>query len=101
MDTPLQSLTVANSESMFEMAGKLADRVVSEQPDGSDEARVSHMFRRCFSRSPSSNELEVLSKYLQSVRSLNTHEVAADNERFAWTATARVMMNLDEFITRE
>jgi mono/diheme cytochrome c family protein len=98
-NTPLQSLTVANSESMFELAGKLASVIQSESKDDAD--RIRNMFRRCFSRVPSANESDVVSKYLNKVRSLKIHKEEAANEHFAWTATARVIMNLDEFITRE
>ncbi|MFT7639685.1 MAG: hypothetical protein ACI9G1_001422 [Pirellulaceae bacterium] len=100
-DTPLQSLTVANSESMFELAGKLAEVTRSDETSQSDESRLHNMFRRCFSRAPSPAEVNVLNKYLNKVRSLKSHKDEAANEKFAWTATARVVMNLDEFITRE
>ena len=95
--TPLQSLTMANSETMFELARGLAQRILGSAELRDDRSRMIYAFRLCFARPPTDAELRRLTDFLEAAR-----ERAPDNLEFvAWTATARVLMNLDEFITRE
>ena len=94
-NTPLQSLTVANSAPMFEMAQRLASRALAESPATDDHGRLTYAFRLCFARPPLEQELTRLQRYLTVVRE------QAKREPAAWTAVATVLMNLDEFITRE
>lgn len=115
-NTPLQSLTVANDLAMFEITQALAVRVWHEtSPGTSDADRLVHLFRLCLSRSPRPDELTFLSQYLAAQRthfagrSQEAQELAPKAmpagqpavEAAAWTAVARVLLNLDEFITRE
>ena len=93
-NTPLQSLTVANSEAMFELAGAFGERIVANGGDD-DQSRMEYAFRLCFARPPLQQELAGIAKYLQKSRERFTDEAKA------WTAVARLLMNLDEFITRE
>ncbi len=111
-NTPLQSLTLANDQTFVEFAQGLARRILSEA-DGDDTARIQAAFRWCFSREPTPAELQRLLKLLEEQRSAFTTEVAqkfappnlpatvTPTEAAAWTAVARVLINLDEFITRE
>ena len=92
-NTPLQSLTVANSEAIFELAQVLGERVLAE--GGDDEQRVQWLYERCLARRPDAEERAILTDYLKQVRR------RFDNEHSVWTAIVRVVMNLDEFITRE
>ena len=99
-NTPLQSLTIANSEAMFELAQNLGQRILSSVPvnsesDTLDDERLTTAFRWCLTRGPEENELEVLRRYLQQSRERFSEEDKV------WTAVARLIMNLDEFITRE
>jgi hypothetical protein len=73
-NTPLQSLTLMNDAAFFELAQSLRQII--------DERGLEHAFRRCTGREPNESELQVL-------RPLD-----------ALTA-ARVLLNLDETITRE
>jgi hypothetical protein len=112
-NTPLGALMLANDQSVFEMAQGLAVRVLG-QP-GNDEARLRAAFRSCLSREPSSAETRRLNQYLhQQLQGFEANpseaEKVAARERpagttapqaAAWTAVARVLLNLDEFITRE
>jgi hypothetical protein len=116
-NTPLQSLTVANDATMFEMAQGLARRALTESPSESDadEDRLTRMFRHCFSRPPSETERAFLLEHLdrqreyfeqnadaaQAVAPSDLPEAIPVPTGAAWTATARVLLNLDEFITRE
>lgn len=73
-NTPLQALTLMNDEAFFEFARSL-EKII--QRDGLETA-----FRRCTSRPPTSDELATLQK-------LDT------------LTAARLLLNLDETITRE
>ncbi|MEQ9409558.1 MAG: PSD1 and planctomycete cytochrome C domain-containing protein [Fuerstiella sp.] len=99
-NTPLQSLTIANSEAMVELAEHFGRRIVREIPagDGStsaDAERLDFAFRTCFARSPKPEEATVVNEYLQRSRA------RFNDEQKSWTAVARLLMNLDEFINRE
>lgn len=116
-NTPLQSLTVANDQVFTELAGGLAARVLKQQPAGTDGDRLRLMFRLCLTREPQDSELSVLVEFLSRERSRFAGAVA-DAEKFAagvstaavegisaversaWTSTARVLLNTDEFMTR-
>jgi hypothetical protein len=73
-NTPLQALTLMNDAGFFEFAGALENLI---QTEGLDVA-----FRRCVSRPPTQEELEIL-------RSLDS------------LSAARALLNLDETVTRE
>ena len=113
-NTPLQSLTLANDQQFIEFAQALAVRILKEAPSG-DADRLRFAFRTCLSRDPSKAEAQRLARLLQQQRAdfagnLKEAEqltpalvpVAANVQEFAaWTAVSRVLLNLDEFITRE
>ncbi len=92
-NTPLQALTLLNDEMFFECAQALAPQL--ERAAGDDIARIDAAYRRCFARRPNAAEGATLLALLADER-----RDGAD-ERAAWTSVARVLLNLDEFITRE
>jgi hypothetical protein len=92
-NTPLQALTLLNDEAFHEFAQALAARVLKEGPK-TDPARIDHAFRLCLSRSPSKDENQRLLKLLNK-------ELATTDESTAWATVSRVLLNLDETITRE
>ena len=111
-NTPLQALTLANSQVSFEMAQGLAKRVLSESAD--DAARMKRAFSLCLARAPQAGELESLSKFLKEQEAAfavdrdGAARVAPKDlkgvepaKAAAWVAVARVLLNLDEFVTRE
>jgi hypothetical protein len=99
-NTPLQALTLLNDEGFVELAHGLAERVLREAPP-QDTERLRLAFRLCLARSPASAELERLARLLDQERSEIVAGNAAERDQLAYTAVARVLMNLDEFITRE
>jgi hypothetical protein len=113
-NTPLQALVTLNNETFVEAAQSFAKRLLS-QSFANDTARLTHAFRLCVARPPSQRELQTLSELLAACRSyyrehqddakqLNgatTISGASPDETAAWIATARILLNLDEFITRE
>ena len=113
-NTPLQALNLLNDEGFVEFARTLAVRVLAEAP-GDDAARADHAFRLCTGRKPAADERQALLALLErqatefakapaEAKALAGKSVPAgtDPHRFAaWTIVARVMLNLDETITRE
>jgi hypothetical protein len=113
-NTPLQSLTLLNDAGFMEFAQNLALRVLKEVPQN-DDARIDHAFKLCLSREPKEDEhrrvKELLAEQIQSYESTpdeaklllpKKFPANADVKQFAaWTTVSRVLLNLDETITRE
>jgi hypothetical protein len=102
-NTPLQALTLLNDQASIEFAGALAERVLAEAPP-SDPARIGLAFRLCLSREPTPKETRTLLAVLDQERAeagAGSHGGDAETTLAAWTTAARVLLNLDEFITRE
>ena len=113
-NTPLQSLTLANDQQFVEFAQGLAKRVLTDGPTD-DSSRLRQLFRLCLAREPGPSELQRLSDLLtqqrqsfteqpEQAQQLTSPEFAVDvpaTEFASWTSLARVLINLDEFITRE
>ncbi|HBH51853.1 MAG TPA: hypothetical protein DDY91_08180 [Planctomycetaceae bacterium] len=113
-NTPLQSLTLANDQQFVEFAQGLARRVLTDGPTD-DSSRLRQLFRLCLAREPGPTELQRLSDLLaqqrqgfaeqpEAAKQLTSPDFVtsvADAEFASWTSVARVLINLDEFITRE
>ncbi|HVR76395.1 MAG TPA: PSD1 and planctomycete cytochrome C domain-containing protein [Planctomycetota bacterium] len=114
-NTPLQALTLLNDEAFVEFSQALAARVLAEAPGESDAERMEWAFRLCLSRPPAPDETEPLLDLLDRERavlegppvdaraaSLATGDFRTDPRNLAaWTTVARVLLNLDEIVTRE
>jgi hypothetical protein len=113
-NTPLQALTLLNDQAFFECALALAARVLREVESG-DEERLTRAFRLALARAPRERERQILTRLLRQQRlSLARSPQEARGlvraglprgadvvEHAAWGMVARVLLNLDEFITRE
>jgi len=119
-NTPLQALTTLNEPIFVECAQGLALKTLH---DGgrTDGERIVFAFRRCVSRRPTNAETDVLLSLLEKEQNrfaepdAKPWEVAArdpakppklpegatPSQAAAWTVVARVMLNLDETITKE
>ena len=116
-NTPLQALTLLNNEIFVEAAREFGHRI--RKYDGSDRVRLTQAFRLCVSRQPTVPELDQFQEMLNAsrkwyeankdaalaLRAAGTKSEAAKNgaddvEAAAWVATCRIMLNMDEFITR-
>ena len=87
-NTPLQALTLLNDTQFFEFAEALAGRIANR--GGTDNvAKIRFAFRVCLGRSPSEPELQRLERLL------------AESGDDKCLTLARVVLNLDETITRE
>jgi mono/diheme cytochrome c family protein len=113
-NTPLQSLTLANDQAFFEFAQGLAARVLKEAP-ANDPDRLRQAFRLSLARLPDSVETQRLLTLVERQRA-NFTAAPKDAEQLTknvtppptdslelatWIAVSRVLLNLDEFITRE
>jgi hypothetical protein len=117
-NTPLQALTTLNETVFMDAARALAARALKEGGK-TDGERLIYAFRLCVSRPPSSEEKTELTALLDKQRkrvadgSLNPMEVATGkkdgtplegtklDELAAYTIVSRVLLNLDETITKE
>lgn len=116
-NTPLQALTLLNNEIFVEAAREFGHRI--RMHDGSDRVRLTRAFRLCVSRQPTVPELDQFQEMLNvsrkwyeankdaalALRSVGSKSEASENglenvEAAAWVATCRIMLNMDEFITR-
>jgi hypothetical protein len=119
-NTPLQALMTLNEPVFVECAQALAMKTMKEG-GATDAERVSYAFRRCLSRLPNNVEkgalLHLLAKQKEKFANPDTKpwDLAASDpskppdlpdgmrpfDAAAWTVVARVLLNLDETITKE
>lgn len=113
-NTPLQALTLANDEAFQEVYRAFGKRLHEYQ--GTDGERIEWACRLCFSRLPSAVEQTTIHDFQARMRSVyrdnpeSARKLVSEKpdtpqddltELAAWTMTARLLLNLDEFITRE
>jgi len=112
-NTPLQALNLLNDLVFFEAAQGVAARTLREAPDDF-RGRLSYTFELALSRKPSARELDDLAKYFDAQKALFEKDGKAAalaapympdgvsrTDMAAWVGVSRVLLNLDEFITRE
>ncbi len=97
-NTPLQALTQLNDETTKELAEAMSDRMIKQ---AGDAARLRQGFLMAVNRAPRADESERLLRYLAAQRDSAKPGDAAAGEKLAWASVARVLLNLDEFLTRE
>ncbi|QEL14519.1 PSD1 and planctomycete cytochrome C domain-containing protein [Limnoglobus roseus] len=119
-NTPLQALTAMNEPIFVEAAQALGMRAVKEGGT-TDAERIAFAFRLCVSRKPSEQESAILSEMLQK-NTVKYSDAQADPwtvavskpedarklpnsvtpaQLAAWVTVARVLLNLDETMTKE
>ena len=96
-NTPLQALTLLNDPAFFEIASALATRITNLECE-SDQSRIRESFRICLGRYPSRKETKQLLLSLDQAVALNQNE---PRPLVKWTFLSRILLNLDETITRE
>jgi len=117
-NTPLQALTTLNETIFMDCARALAARALKEGGT-SDGERLTYAFRLCLGRPPADDEkarlMELLAKEWKRIAdgTLNAVEVATGNkdallpdglkpnDLAVYTIVSRVLLNLDETITKE
>ncbi|MEW5980313.1 MAG: PSD1 and planctomycete cytochrome C domain-containing protein [Acidobacteriota bacterium] len=120
-NVPLQALTLLNDQAFLEQACGLAMRAF-RGPDQGDFGRLEFMFRLVVGRKPSEDEVGILDAFLakqrlayraskeearklvelgQAVYPSDRAAIPQSEEFAAWIQISRVLLNLDESITRE
>jgi hypothetical protein len=119
-NTPLQALASLNETVFVECAQALAHKTLAEGGN-TDAARLNYAFRRALSRPPTSDEKAELISVLEKEKAriaegwVNANEIATGKDEpatdlpkgatptqaAAYTVVSRVLLNLDETITKE
>jgi hypothetical protein len=116
-NTPLQALALLNDEMMIASSQALAKRILDEAPND-DEARLDHAFQLCLTRPPTAEErrslLDYLHAELEQIESGNLvgatvtgaarEDVQSSDDvavQAAWVLVSRVLLNLDEAISKQ
>jgi hypothetical protein len=97
-NTPLQALNLLNDPVFFEAAQALAYQSISASEDWS--RRLEEAFLRTLNRTPTDTERLRFEKFYTRQKQLQERE-GNPGEPATWTALASVLLNLDEFVTRE
>lgn len=113
-NTPLQALTMLNNPVIVECAREFGKRMVAESQDN-ERLRIRRAVMNSLGREPDGEEEGVLLSLLEEQKKLyaaeeeSAKQLAGENfgdnvqvaEAAAWVEISRVLMNLDEFMTRE
>jgi hypothetical protein len=119
-NTPLQALVTLNEPLFVECAQALALRVL-EEGGADDVSRVDYLFRRCFARPATNAErhelVDMLTRQSKHIadgwvdpnviansnvnNQVSLPDGATPTQLAAWTLVCRVVLNLDETITKE
>ncbi len=116
-NTPLQAFVTMNDPVFVEAAQALARRLDAEVKGGGPAAKIRHAYRLGLARDPDESEVATLARLHEealavfqsdpeSAKRLATEPIGPAPEGLeaaelaAWTATANVIMNLDEFLMR-
>lgn len=94
-NTPLQALTTLNEPLFVEAAEAFGKRMLREG-GATDRQKLTYGFRLCTARKPEQDELAALLSFLDRQKQKSPGE-----PQKVWTAAARVLLNLDETITKE
>ncbi|MEO1618590.1 MAG: PSD1 and planctomycete cytochrome C domain-containing protein [Planctomycetota bacterium] len=118
-NTPMQALTALNEPLFLECSIAMANRLLEASPANRRDAdRLQDAFVRCVARKPTEKEAGILLDYLNDQKTrLGNGELDADeilvagsqldlgpfdrNSLAAWSLVCRVILNLDETITRQ
>jgi mono/diheme cytochrome c family protein len=115
-NTPLQALLLMNETQYVEAARALAERVLREG-GGTDESRLTYLFRLAAARKPDADEVTELASALADFRATYARDAAAATkliavgetkpdpkldpaELAAWTMVGNTVLNLDEVLNK-
>lgn len=117
-NTPLQALTLLNDPAFFELAIAFAKRI-QNLSCAEDRERIRDAFRLCLARFPTAEETQKLHNALQGIESAQSQLPKSSSQSSSkdlsfeesslgelrvdsrWLVLARILLNLDETITRE
>ena len=113
-NTPLQALTLLNNTVYSECAQHFGRRIL-EESGGATEQRIRTAFLLALGREPTRSEISIVQNLVEDYLQMYSNQpeqgktllagLTLDDEdcaeTAAWVSTARVILNLDEFMTRE
>jgi len=108
-NTALQALTLLNDVMFIDAARQFGRRLVDA--NGSDDELVRDSFRRILTRPPASDELKLLTQFVNTQRqriatgeldaqAISGSETNDNKEHAVWTLLTRALMSVDEAMTR-
>ena len=108
-NTPLQALTLLNSEAFMEAAQALGKSIAARPGTVPENAVI--LFRRCVTRPPTAEELKAMEAFYEKEKArfdkkeLDPVKIGGDGTgdaaaRATWTVLARTLLNVDEAIVR-
>ncbi|MEM1225396.1 MAG: PSD1 and planctomycete cytochrome C domain-containing protein [Planctomycetota bacterium] len=114
-NTPIGALVTLNNDTFVEAAQAMAEQVLLHSTSNDDVGRLRYALRRCIARDPDDDEIGDFLHLLHDCRRwyevhpdsatelISRHRVTgvSKTENAAWVSTLRMVLNLDEFITRE
>jgi mono/diheme cytochrome c family protein len=112
--SPLQALNLLNDPVFFEAAQAFAFRVLTEVPSRTFADRLDYAFRLALVRAPDADERELLTAAFERQKDIIQKSGGASYaapaaeaagldrvEASAWVGLSSILLNLDEFITRD
>ncbi|MEZ6143268.1 MAG: DUF1549 and DUF1553 domain-containing protein, partial [Zavarzinella sp.] len=106
-NTPLQALTLLNDSAFLEYAQALAGRIKNHPSDRLEE-KIDYGFQLCLARTPNTRERARLIQFVEEQQAYYETQAAeaqklspGDPTLAPWIMLSRVLLNLDETITRE
>lgn len=112
-NTPLQALNLLNDPVFFEAAQFLARRILKKSPTTSFFNRLNYGFKLCLGRPPSASESKTMEAYFDRQKVILEEEPDSvfallppgidgidKIDAGAWVSLSRVLLNLDEFLSR-
>ena len=109
-NTPLQALNLLNDPALSEAWQALATRILAEAGESGFGARLGRAYELALGREPTPRESVRFSSYVPELRAdaealeksldLPTVDGLDKSDIVAWAGVARILMNLDEFVTR-
>lgn len=91
--TPIQALTLLNDPTFIECAQALGKKLQQSSKDDAERIRVG--FELCLSRPPRTEEMTVFRELI------GLQQKRGAKEEAVWNGVARVLLNAEEFTTRE
>ncbi|MED5586846.1 MAG: PSD1 and planctomycete cytochrome C domain-containing protein [Verrucomicrobiota bacterium] len=113
-NTPIMALAALGNEVFHEAAQAMAKKILGDQSLKDESARIDHCFLLCTARKATREEKSAVAQLLEKSRDYyrenhaEAEKLAGPHrlkqspavENAAWIATARIILNLDETITR-
>ncbi|MFO0818448.1 MAG: PSD1 and planctomycete cytochrome C domain-containing protein [Pirellulales bacterium] len=99
-NTPIQALELLNSPILYESARYKATQLCAA-PSGDRRFLARQLFRDVLGRTPSDDEWRIIDETFANTLASKHNLTGREAELAAWTEVTRILLNLDEAVTRE